>query len=91
MTLQECIEEIIDDFSENDVFDSHTVINSIYAKEEYLVCYLNEYERGESIPAFHSKIAKMIGETAGVEKLEEKSKSLTVFGNNNINTMWRKK
>ena len=92
-TLKNCINEIIsnkDNFASGDFFDSHTVINELMINKEYFFAYLNEYPKGTPINEWHSTIAKMIGESNLVEKMDFKIKRQTVFDKISENQVWKK-
>lgn len=91
MELNKCIEEILDEFSAGDYFDSHTVINELIANKDYHIAYLQEYSEKCTVAQYHGKIAKMIVSFDCVKPISSSAKSHTIYGDITSNELWQKK
>ncbi|MGI5173569.1 hypothetical protein H0R92_08215 [Treponema sp. OMZ 840] len=89
MTLSETIQEIVNSFSEGDLFDSHTIINELITKSEYHIAYLREYPENCSVNQYHGQIAKMIGNLQNVKAFGKKVKTHTIYGDISENELWQ--
>jgi len=89
MDLEQCVLEIINNFSSGDYFDSHTVINTLIAKPEYHLAYLRGYSPNSSVAQYHGNIAKLIG-SINLTRQIGTAKSHTIYGDLSANMLWQK-
>jgi hypothetical protein len=90
MTLEECINEIIENFKSGDYFDSHVIINELITNKKYHIIYLQEYSPKCNINQFHGIIAKSIGKIDSIVTIG-RAKSHTIYGDITENELWQKK
>jgi len=90
MNLNKAINEILNSFTSNDLFDSHTIINELITTPDYHLAYLHEYPENCTVNQYHGQIAKMIGNITGVKSYGIKIKTHTIYGDISENEVWQK-
>ena len=89
MTLKECIAKILEGFTVDDYFDSHTVINELRGNKEYDAVYLGNFGSHTTVENYHSDIAKMIDANNSIKKIGT-AKTHTIYGKLSENKLWQK-
>lgn len=91
MTLEECIEEILSEFTSGDYFDSHTIINEMQRNHKWHSVYMQNYPENSTVAQYHGIIiAKKIGESQNVGPANLKIKTHTIYGDLVPNQVWKK-
>lgn len=90
MSLETCIQKIVDGFNHGEYFDSHTVINELIANKEYHLEYLRGYSENMTVAQYHGQIAQEIKATNKCELISKEFKSHTIYGELSTNALWKK-
>lgn len=97
MTLEQCVEEIIDkNFSSGDFFDSHTIISLIVQDPKYHLAYLQDFHEKYfncDVAQYHGHIAKdLIGGLLNkVKAISGSAVTLNIYGGKPTkNELWQK-
>lgn len=90
MLLNAAIQKIVNSFSKDDLFDSHTIINEIVRNPEFHEFYLKDFPENCSVNQYHGQIAKMIGNLPNIQSFGKKIKSHTIYGDITENELWQK-
>ena len=96
MSFEEIISEIIkNNFSKNDYFDSHSIINELISSKKYFQCYLENFSKGNSVAQYHGLIAQQIEKTGLAEKVITDNKEIllkthTIYGELSQNHLWKR-
>ena len=93
MNLKQAVEEIIDSFPKDVMFDSHVIINMISKNQKYYLAYLKEYSGKDwNINQFHGHIAKDIigGLKEKVSPVTDNCISMNMFDIPSKNELWKK-
>lgn len=96
MSLEQAINTILNEFSPEDCFDSHTVIDKLRNSSEYSDAYIHGIKANESINNYHSRIACFIRDSSLVKTVQIEGSDLliktkNVHGNLTPNHVWIKK
>ena len=90
MELKDCIEKVLQEFEEGDVFDSHTIIHEIRKDKEMNEIYMHCFPENFSVSQYHGIIAQKIGEQKNIRKMDFKIRSHTIYGDLEPNQAWIK-
>jgi len=94
MKLDECIREILENnFQSGDRFDTHTVIGLMLQNPDYHRAYVQGYhsDNDMTIGQYHGLfIGKVIGKTDLTDEVGV-VKTMTIYGDLAVSTLWRKK
>lgn len=90
MNLNDCVKEILENFTSGDYFDSHTVINELIKNPDYHIHYVKECPENCAINQYHGLIAQEI-KKSGIAEAIGTAKSHTIYGDISENELWQKK
>ena len=88
MTLEQCIESIINSYESKKQFDSHDVIEDL--RRDFRSVYNSSCPAKMEENQYHGMIARIIQKMTNVELLKHGEKSTNVNGNETPNAVWRK-